>query len=110
MHADFKEARFAFLHLLRMAPDNAATLYNLACIESLSRNTSAAFLLLDMALERGYYRWKTIGSDPDLERVRNMPAYEDLIAMHKKKQTERLAKKPLLKRLIRGKNRDAIEQ
>ena len=110
MHTDFREARFAFLQLLRMAPGNAATLYNLACVESLSRNTEAALDLLSMALDKGYYKWKQIARDPDLERVRSTSQYNVMIEHHKSKQRDAQKKKPLLKRLMRGKNKDAIEQ
>ena len=63
-----------------------------------------------MALSGGYYKWKQIARDPDLERVRSTSQFPELIEQHKAKQRELEKKKPLFARMLRGKNKDTIEQ
>jgi hypothetical protein len=86
VNLDFRAARQAFLELLTMAPNNAQVLYNLACVESLTRHQEAGLKLLKMAFENGYNNWKQVQSDVDLERLRAMPEFAALLAEFKPKK------------------------
>lgn len=49
--------------------------YNLACMEALSGNATAAFEALDRAIERGFTNADHARSDPDLESLRADPRF-----------------------------------
>jgi len=84
VNLDFKNARLSFIDLLAMSPDNAAVLYNLACIESLTHHVESSLELVRLALENGYSHIDKLNSDPDLARVRAMPEFQELVKEHKK--------------------------
>jgi tetratricopeptide (TPR) repeat protein len=50
--------------------------YNLACMEALAGNATAAFEALDRAIERGFTNVDHALSDPDLESLRDDPRFE----------------------------------
>lgn len=79
---DLAEARQSFMELLKMSPNHAATLYNLACVESLANDVDAAFALLGQALDNGYRRFKNIMKDSDLAPVRQHAGFKAMIADH----------------------------
>jgi tetratricopeptide (TPR) repeat protein len=91
-HKDFDEARSAFMELIKMTPNHAGTLYNLACVESLLNNKEEGFSVLGRALENGYNNWRGIAADEDMAVVRSHEGYAALIS--KWQENERLNRGP----------------
>jgi 8-oxo-dGTP pyrophosphatase MutT (NUDIX family) len=83
VNLDFNAARQSFLECLQMSPNNAQVFFNLACVESLTRNAELGLKLLRAALENGYSNWKQVTTDEDLARVRALPDFPALVAEFK---------------------------
>ncbi len=66
--------------LARLRPSDSTVLYNLACSYSLTGETEAAFAALHRALDAGYYDFKWLAQDPDLEGLRKHPDYSTVRA------------------------------
>lgn len=69
--------------------------YNLACIYSLFGETSKALDAMKTALEKGLRRFDLAECDPDLENVRKLPAFAELVNGYKEKykqETEKFLK------------------
>jgi tetratricopeptide (TPR) repeat protein len=64
--------------LARLQPDNALVFYNLACSYSLTDQFAQAFAALNEALALGYNDFKWLARDPDLKKLRALPAYHEL--------------------------------
>ena len=66
--------------MVRLRPDNATAHYNLACSLALSRRRADALRSLERAVALGYddYRW--MQQDPDLQGLKNHPAFQQLLA------------------------------
>ena len=70
--------------LVRLKPENPVVHYNLACSLALKRRFKEALKTLDHAVDLGYRDLKWMMEDPDLETLRNHPAFERLLARIKK--------------------------
>jgi tetratricopeptide (TPR) repeat protein len=66
--------------LVRLEPDNSTARYNLACSLALSRRKPAALRALEQAIALGYCDYEWMQKDPDLEGLRNHPAFQQLLA------------------------------
>ena len=64
--------------LAQLRPHDATVLYNLACSYSLMGQIEQAFAALDRALAAGYSDVKWMAQDPDLEKLREHPRYEEV--------------------------------
>lgn len=60
--------------------------YDAACLYSLMGDTEKALTYLEQALERGYRRFAHMEVDRDLENIRNLPQYRELIDKYKRIQ------------------------
>ena len=67
------------LELTRLAPDDPAIWYNLACSQALLNKKSEAFGSLDRAVDLGYSDDGHMREDSDLESLRDDPRFEGLI-------------------------------
>jgi hypothetical protein len=65
--------------LVRLLPKNATAHYNLACSLALSKRKSAALRSLKEAVALGYDDFDWMSQDPDLEDLKNDPAFKSLI-------------------------------
>jgi tetratricopeptide (TPR) repeat protein len=74
-------------HLARLRPDDALVHYNLACSYSLTEQFDRAAAALGRALDLGYREFKWLARDPDLEKLRAHPLYQDLQARIRKLKT-----------------------
>jgi adenylate cyclase len=72
-HADIEAA-------LRLRPEEFSTLYNAACFYSLAGENARSLDLLERAVRagKGYPDW--IAHDPDLDKVRDEPRFQALLA------------------------------
>jgi len=64
--------------LARLRPDDALVFYNLACSYSLTDQFDRAALALEKALNLGYRDFNWLAKDPDLDKLRQQPAFHDL--------------------------------
>lgn len=74
--------------LARLRPDDPLVQYNLACSYSLTKRTDLAALALEHAISLGYRDFKWMASDPDLENLRQDPAYRRIRAKLKELQVK----------------------
>ena len=66
--------------LVRLEPENATAHYNLACSLALSRRKAEALRSLERAIALGYHDYEWMQQDPDLEGLKNHPAFAGLLA------------------------------
>jgi predicted Zn-dependent protease len=65
--------------LVKLQPDNPTAHYNLACSLALSKRKTAALDALRHAVELGYRDFDWMQQDPDLEVLKNHPAFQTLL-------------------------------
>ncbi|ACB76071.1 TPR end-of-group domain-containing protein [Opitutus terrae] len=66
--------------LVRLMPDNATAHYNLACSLALVKRKAEALRALEKAIELGYSDGDWMQQDPDLDSLKNSPAFKALLA------------------------------
>jgi tetratricopeptide (TPR) repeat protein len=66
--------------LARLEPQSALVFYNLACSYSLTDQFDRAALALEKALQLGYRDFNWLAKDPDLKKLRQQPAYDEIKA------------------------------
>lgn len=64
--------------LAQLEPRNPLVLYNLACSYSLTEQFDRAADALKKALSCGYRDFRWLAKDPDLNKLRKHPLYEDI--------------------------------
>jgi tetratricopeptide (TPR) repeat protein len=65
--------------MVRLRPANATAHYNLACSLALSRRRAEALRSLERAVALGYSDYRWMQRDPDLQGLRNHPAFRQLL-------------------------------
>ncbi|WP_442886842.1 TPR end-of-group domain-containing protein [Congregicoccus parvus] len=65
--------------LVRLLPSNSTAHYNLACSLTLKKRKADALRSLERAIELGYRDVDWLLQDPDLEGLKNHPAFKALI-------------------------------
>lgn len=65
--------------LVRLRPGNATAHYNLACSLALVKRKAEALRALHRAIELGYDDHKWLEEDPDLEGLKQSPAFRSLL-------------------------------
>jgi Flp pilus assembly protein TadD len=75
----YEDGLRADLHLARLCPGDPIVQYNLACSLSLTGQVARAMEVLSEAVTLGYRDFDHIRKDPDLSRVRELPAFRDLV-------------------------------
>lgn len=65
--------------LVRLLPDNATAHYNLACSLALVKRKADALRALRQAVALGYRDFDWMQQDPDLEGLKNLPAFQALL-------------------------------
>lgn len=68
------------LRLCKLRPDNALAHYNLACSHSLTEQITQAARALETAIDLGYFDFKHMIRDPDLENLRAHAAFKKILA------------------------------
>lgn len=90
-------AQYAFLELgmtdkaidfmnqiIENEPDNSGHYYDAACVYARLGNTAKSLEYLEIALKMGYKKFHHISIDDDLDTIRNLPQYKNLIRQYKK--------------------------
>ena len=76
---EYYNALISLKKLLLVEPENASANYNIACMYSLLDKPNTALFWLGRAVDQGYDKWDLMRSDTDLENVRNLEAFEEII-------------------------------
>jgi tetratricopeptide (TPR) repeat protein len=68
--------------LVALCPRDCFAHYNLACSLALEEHPEAALAELATSLELGYCDWEHLAHDTDLDCLRELPGYEELLRRH----------------------------
>lgn len=75
------EAIEQYREVVRNQPDyNPSLYYNIACYYAVEGQLTRGMEWLKKAVSHGYDNWELIRSDPDLQNLRGLPEYRDLIS------------------------------
>ena len=74
------------LRLSRLKPEDPLVSYNLACSYSLLGQISSALESLEKALSLGYTDFKFLMADPDMEKVRKDPRFDQLVQKYRRRR------------------------
>jgi len=74
--------------LARLQPEDPLVFYNLACSYSLTDQFERATLALERALQLGYRDFTWLARDPDLKKLRQQPAFNDIKAKIRQMKTK----------------------
>jgi len=77
---DSAAARRMLLRAHKLAPTAGSPLYNIACLDAMAGNPSSAMTNLQRAVELEPALGGTARTDPDLFSLRNLPAFQSLLA------------------------------
>ncbi|HUT32608.1 MAG TPA: PDZ domain-containing protein [Planctomycetota bacterium] len=75
----YPEAIKLYQEILGAAPDDATSIYNLACAYSLTKEPAKAVAMLHRSLEAGFIKFGHIEVDPDWDGMRNDPGFQALM-------------------------------
>ena len=75
----YPEAIKLYQEILEAAPDDATSIYNLACGYSLTKEPAKAVAMLRKSLEAGFIKFGHIQADPDWDGMRNDPGFQALM-------------------------------
>jgi serine/threonine protein kinase/Flp pilus assembly protein TadD len=73
------EAREWNERAMKLGPDDAATLYNAACLFCIMGEVDKAFECLEQSVENGFAHPQWLVNDPDLSAIRDDPRYHRLL-------------------------------
>lgn len=80
-----KEKAVEFMNkMIANNPEEAGNYYDAACLHSRMGETNAAIDFLKTALEKGYRRFAHLEMDDDLDAIRDLPKFKELIERYKK--------------------------
>lgn len=75
-----EEAERVLLYTLKYFPNNPTLFYNLACTFSLRGDAERAVDALKKSFSVGFNDIQAFENDPDLDPIRNLPSFQELIA------------------------------
>jgi tetratricopeptide (TPR) repeat protein/uncharacterized caspase-like protein len=75
-----------YFKALEKNPDDLQAIYNIGCVYSLTGKTKDALKYIELSLEKGYDNFDHMATDKDLENIRQLKEYKDLIARYKAKK------------------------
>ena len=78
----YDRALEAFKKMAEFHPDNASIYYNVAAVYALQNNGEESILWLKKAIDKGYQNWEFIKTDKDLENIRDLAGYRELVKGH----------------------------
>jgi tetratricopeptide (TPR) repeat protein len=79
----YAEAISVLNRMAELQPDDARHYYNLACLHARQGREEEALSFLEKAVEKGYDNWELIRTDGDLDGIRKLPGYQELIEGHR---------------------------
>ena len=81
--ADYKKAIEFMDKVIANDPDNAGNYYDAACLHSRMGELDKSAYFLQIALEKGYRRFAHLEMDDDLDAIRELPKYKELLQQYK---------------------------
>jgi len=84
---EYEKGRALFQALLLLVPEDILGTYNLACAESLLGNREEAVKMLRRAVDLGYGNLPHLLADSDLENIRDMKEFVEIVTELKVRQT-----------------------
>lgn len=79
-----KEKAVEFMNnVIEKDPDDAGNYYDAACLHSRMGELDKSIEFLQTALEKGFRRFSHLEMDDDLDAIRELPKYEELIRQYK---------------------------
>ncbi|GJM25659.1 MAG: hypothetical protein DHS20C16_20740 [Phycisphaerae bacterium] len=85
---DYKKGLELAKQAKTMSPEDSRVLYAVACFEALNGNKDAAITALDSAVQGGFYAPHHMASDPDLDSLRDIPKFQEIVGLATLKATE----------------------
>ncbi|MCA9251258.1 MAG: hypothetical protein R3E58_00895 [Phycisphaerae bacterium] len=85
---DYKKGLELAQQAKTMSPEDSRVLYAVACFEALNGNKDAAIDSLDSAVKGGFYAPHHMASDPDLDSLRDMAKFQEIVGHATMKATE----------------------
>ena len=76
---EYDRALSFYQQMIAFEPENAATAYNIACMNARLNQVEESIKWLRKAVNSGYNNWDLIRTDQDLENIRGSKYYKDLI-------------------------------
>ncbi len=76
---EYAEAIDLFKKIIAYDEDNPSPYYNIACTYAKVNKADAALQWLKKAIDRGFQKWELIKQDKDLENIRGLPAFQEMI-------------------------------
>lgn len=81
-----KEEAINFMNkVIANDPDNAGNYYDAACLHSRMGELEKAIGFMETAFEKGYRRFAHMELDNDLDAIRELPNFKDLVKLYKNK-------------------------
>ena len=75
------EASALIAEIAASASTDSVTLYNIACLYLKCNRLSEALAMLRRSLDEGFSDFSLVHSDPDLDPLRNLPEFEEILKM-----------------------------
>ncbi|WP_299490087.1 tetratricopeptide repeat protein [Acaryochloris sp. IP29b_bin.137] len=85
---DFESAIASYNQALSLEPENATAVYNKACTYSLQGQNAIALETLDQALQLDSQASRLAASDVDLDPLRSLPEFQQLLARYTAQDSE----------------------
>jgi tetratricopeptide (TPR) repeat protein len=76
---DYGEALTLLKHAVEIQPENAKLYYCIACVYSRQNQHDPAIEWLKKAVDKGYGNWDLLANDKDLDNIRHLPGYKELV-------------------------------
>ncbi len=77
---EFDQAYLTLQKLRKLQPQNPSLYYNLACYYSLTNQLEFGKVAIQKATQLGFKNFQTLKNDPDLENLKDDPAYNKWLA------------------------------
>ena len=89
---NYARARELIGELFSLNKEDKGAWYDLACMEALDGHPDKALDCLKKAFDYGYANFRHMEHDPDLDSIRNLPEFKDLLAHKDQYQRARAEK------------------
>lgn len=82
--SQYSKALEQYRRVLDLEPKNPTAYYNIACVYSRQKKSKEALEALKQALEYGFDDFDWMEKDPDLDNIRDLPEFLNLVDLYKK--------------------------
>jgi len=82
--SEYDKALEQYNRILSLEPKNPTAFYNIACTHSRQKKTKEALDALRKACEYGFNDFEWMQKDPDLDNIRSLPEFQNIVDEYKK--------------------------